>query len=140
MGKLKVVSRSSQPFADREEAGHLLTRELDPLRGRDVVVLGIPRGGIIAARELAQALEGHLDVILSHKLRTPGRPEVAMGAVAEGGIAFVDPEIVRLLGISVNQIEEEKAFQTDQLNRWAEQIRRIRPKVPLKGHTVVITD
>ncbi|MBI5585963.1 MAG: phosphoribosyltransferase [Deltaproteobacteria bacterium] len=140
MGKLQVVSRSSQPFPNREEAGRLLARELDSLRGRDAVVLGIPRGGIIAARELAVALEGHLDVILSHKLRTPGQPEVAMGAVAEGGIAFVDPEIVRLLGISVNQIEQEKAFQLGELNRRAEQVRRILPKVPLAGHPVIITD
>jgi putative phosphoribosyl transferase len=140
MGKLQIVSHSSQPFSNREEAGRLLARELDPLRGRNVVVLGIPRGGIVAARELASALEGDLDVMLSHKLRTPGRPEVAMGSVAEGGITYVDPEIVRLLGISVNQIEQEKAFQLGELNRRAEQVRRILPKVPLQGHPVIITD
>ncbi len=105
MGKLQIVSHSSQPFSNRVEAGRLLARELEPLRGKNAVILGIPRGGIIAARELALALEGELDVILSHKLRTPGRPEVAMGAVAEGGIAFVDSEIVRLLGIPVDRIE-----------------------------------
>ena len=105
MGKLRIISHSGEPFSDRIEAGRLLGRELDFLQGQNVVVLGIPRGGIIPARELALALDGDLDVILSHKLRTPGQPEVAMGAVAEGGITFVDPEIVRLLGISVNQIE-----------------------------------
>lgn len=140
MGELQIVSHSSHPFANREEAGRLLAKELDPLRGKNPVVLGIPRGGIIAARELALALEGDLDVILSHKLRTPGRPEVAMGAVAEGGIAFVDPEIVRLLGISVHQIEQEKAYQLSELNRRGEQVRRILPKVPLEGRPVVITD
>jgi predicted phosphoribosyltransferase len=140
MGRLRIVSHSSGSFSNREEAGRLLARELDPLRGLNPVVLGIPRGGIIAARELALYLDGHLDVILSHKLRTPGRPEVAMGAVAEGGIAFVDPEIVRLLGISVNQIEQEKAFQTVELQRRAEQVRRVLPKVPLAGRPVIITD
>lgn len=124
MGKLQIVSYSSQPFSNRVEAGRLLARELDPLRGQEAVVLGIPRGGIIAARELALALNGRLDVILSHKLRTPGQPEVAMGAIAEGGITFVDPEIVRLLGISGNLIEEEKAFQLSELNRRAEKIRQ----------------
>lgn len=140
MGTLRIVSHSNAPFNDRVEAGRLLARELDSLRGRNPVVLGIPRGGIIAARELALYLDGHLDVILSHKLRTPGRAEVAMGAVAEGGIAFVDPEIVRLLGISVNQIEQEKAYQLSELNRRAEQVRRILPKVPLEGRPVIITD
>ncbi len=140
MGKLQIVSYSSQPFSNRVEAGRLLARELDPLRGQDAVVLGIPRGGIIAARELALALNGRLDVILSHKLRTPGQPEVAMGAIAEGGITFVDPEIVRLLGISGNLIEEEKAFQLSELNRRAEKIRQILPKEPLQGRPVIITD
>jgi putative phosphoribosyl transferase len=140
MGKLQIVSHSREPFFNRVEAGRMLGRELDHLRGQNAVILGIPRGGIIPARELALALDGHLDVILSHKLRTPGRPEVAMGSVAEGGVTFVDPEIVSLLGISVNQIEEEKDFQLCELNRRAEKIRRIFPKVPLKGCVVIITD
>lgn len=140
MGKLRIVSYSGQPFLNRIEAGRLLARELDFLKGKDVVVLGIPRGGIIPARELAVALDGHLDVILSHKLRTPGQPEVAMGAVAEGAISFVDPEIVRLLGIGVNQIEEEKAIQSAQLRHRSEQIRRVLPREPLQGRAVIITD
>jgi putative phosphoribosyl transferase len=140
MGKLQIVSHSSEPFLNRVEAGRLLGRELAPLGNQNVVILGIPRGGIIAARELALALNGRLDVILSHKLRTPGRPEVAMGAVAEGGIAFIDPEIVRLLGISVNLIEQEKALQLSELNRRAEKIRQILPKEPLEGRPVIITD
>jgi putative phosphoribosyl transferase len=140
MGSLRIVSQSSQPFANRVEAGRLLARELDLFRGRNVIVLGIPRGGIVPARELALALNGRLDVILSHKLRTPGRPEVAMGAVAEGGIAFIDPDIVRLLGIGVILIEQEKAVQLSELNRRAEKIRRILPKVSLEGRTVIITD
>ena len=140
MGKLRIVSYSSEPFSNRVEAGRLLARELDFLRGQKAVVLGIPRGGIIPARELALALDGHLDVILSHKLRTPGQPEVAMGAVAEGAITFVDPEIVRLLGISVNQIEQEKTFQSAELKRRSEQVHRVLPRETLKGRPVIITD
>jgi putative phosphoribosyl transferase len=140
MGKLRIVSRSSAPFSDRSEAGRLLARELDPLRNQNVVVLGIPRGGIIPARELALALNGELDVILSHKLRTPGHPELAMGAVAEGGVSFIDPKIARMLGISVSMIEEEKALQMAELARRAAEIRKIRPKVSLEGRPVIITD
>lgn len=140
MGSLKIVSRSGQPFIDRVEAGKLLAREIAHFRDRKAVVLGIPRGGIIAARELALALNGDLDVVLSHKLRTPGHPELAMGAIAEGGIAFVDPGIVRMLGIDNHQIEGEKAHQLAELNRRAVQIRKVRPKVPLEGRLVIITD
>ncbi|MBI4765649.1 MAG: phosphoribosyltransferase [Deltaproteobacteria bacterium] len=140
MGKLRIVSYSREPFSDRVEAGRLLARELDSLRGRNPVILGIPRGGIIPARELALALNGRLDVILSHKLRMPGRPEVAMGAIAEGGVSFVDPEIVRLLGITVQMIEQEKHFQLEELNRRSEKIRQILPRVPLENRQVIITD
>ena len=101
---------------------------------------GYPPGGIIPARELALALNGRLDVILSHKLRIPGRPEVAMGAIAEGGVSFVDPEIVRLLGITVQMIEEEKNFQLEELNRRSEKIRKLLPRVPLENRQVIITD
>ena len=140
MGNLRIVSHSREPFANRVEAGRLLARELNHLRDKNVVVLGIPRGGIIPARELALALNGRLDVILSHKLRMPGRPEVAMGAIAEGGISFVDPQIVRLLGLTVQVIEEEKNFQLDELNRRSEKIRRVLPRIPLKNRQVIITD
>jgi putative phosphoribosyl transferase len=140
MGKLRIVSNSSESFSNRVEAGRMLAWELNPLRGQNVVVLGIPRGGIIPARELALSLDGDLDVILSHKLRIPGRPEVAMGAVAEGGVTFVDPDLVRLLGIGVNQIEEEKAFQISELKCRAEKIRQVLPRVPLDKRQVIITD
>lgn len=140
MGSLNIISRSGQPFTDRVEAGRLLARELIHLKDRRCVVLGVPRGGIIPARELAQALNGDLDVVLSHKLRTPGHSELAMGAIAEGGVAFVDPKIVQMLGVRNQQIEEEKAQQLDELNRRAAQIRRVRPKVSLKDRLVIITD
>lgn len=140
MGSLNIISRSGQPFTDRVEAGRLLARELIHLKDRRCVVLGVPRGGIIPARELAQALNGDLDVVLSHKLRTPGHSELAMGAIAEGGVAFVDPKIVQMLGVRNQQIEEEKAQQLDELNRRAVQIRRVRPKVSLKDRLVIITD
>jgi putative phosphoribosyl transferase len=140
MGALRIVSPSNQPFLDRSQAGRLLARELNHLGDQKVVVLGIPRGGIIPAGELARGLNGELDVILAHKLRTPGNPEVAMGAVAEGGVTFIDPEIIRLFGISVAQIEEEKAIQLAGISRRATEIRTIRPRIPLQKRTVVITD
>jgi putative phosphoribosyl transferase len=89
---------------------------------------------------MAITLNGDLDVILSHKLRTPGHPELAMGAVAEGGVTFVDPNIIRLMGITVARIEQEKEIQLVELSRRAAEVRKVIPKVSLKGRPIIITD
>lgn len=140
MGKLRILSRSQEPFQDREEAGKLLSRELTSFHGQNAVVLGIPRGGIVVARELARALEADLDVILSRKLRTPGHEELAMGSVAEDGTLFLNEPIIQKLGIEKAYIEREKAHQLAEITRRTELIRRIRPKVHLKGRIVIVTD
>lgn len=140
MSKLRIISNSSQSFRDRQEAGRLLAQELLDLRGRKVVVLGIPRGGIIVARELARALGAELDIVLSRKLRTPGYPELAMGSVAEGGEVFLNDSVVQEVGVSQSQIQQEKAVQLAEIARRRELIRKVRPKVPLKGKTVIVTD
>jgi len=140
MGKLLVLSRSSERFGDRVEAGQLLARELGYLSGKDPVILAIPRGGIIIGQELAAALHGKLDVVLAHKLRTPGHEELAMGAIGEDGSVFINRMAVRQLGIDDRDIEEEKQIQWAELMRRSQIIREIRPKVPLKGRQVVITD
>lgn len=140
MAKLRIISHSNERFRDRQEAGRLLGIELNNLRGRKAVVLGIPRGGIIVARELAQALDADLDIVLSHKLRTPGYPELAMGAVAEDGKLFLNEGLVQELGIENVRIEQEKARQLVEIARRAELIRRVLPKVPLKERLVIVTD
>ena len=140
MGELRILSRSQEPFRDREEAGKLLARELASFRGQNVVVLGIPRGGIVVAHELARALEADLDVILSRKLRTPGHEELAMGSVAEDGTLFLNEPIIQELGIEKSYIEREKAHQLTEITRRTKLIRRIRPKVNLKGRIAIVTD
>jgi len=140
MAKLRIASRSGEPFADRAEAGRLLAAELAERRGQKVVVLGIPRGGIIVARELARGLEGELDVVLAHKLGAPGQAELAVGAVAEDGKLFLNDAVVRDLGVSDDYVQQEKARQLAQLQRRITMIRKVRPKVALKGKTVIVTD
>jgi predicted phosphoribosyltransferase len=110
------------------------------LPGRNLVVLGIPRGGIVVAQELAQALDAELDIVLAHKLRTPGHPELAIGSVAESGKIFLNEEVVTGLGISQHYIEEERKTQLAEIKRRARLIRRMRPLVLLKGKTVIVTD
>jgi len=85
---------------DRTDAGRALARSLENLRGSDVVVLGLPRGGVPVAFEVARALEAPLDVIVVRKLGVPYQPELAMGAIGEGGIRVSNDEVIRRGGIT----------------------------------------
>jgi putative phosphoribosyl transferase len=140
MAKLHIVSYSSEPFRDREEAGKLLAKALSSYRGQKPVVLGIPRGGIVVAREIARELGAELDIVLARKLRTPGYTELAMGSVAEDGKLFINQEVVRELLISDTHIQQEKAQQMAEIKRRTEMIRHVRPRIPLKGRIVIVTD
>ncbi|MDD4860087.1 MAG: phosphoribosyltransferase family protein [Dehalococcoidales bacterium] len=140
MGKLTIISRSSELFKDRREAGWLLGRELAKLQGKNAVVLGIPRGGIIVGCELARELEADLDIVLSRKLRTPGQLELAMGSVAEDGKVFLNESVVREFGVSEDFIRREKEYQLAEIVRRREFVRQFRPKVPLKDRMVIVTD
>jgi len=92
-------------FTDRVQAGRLLARQLLSLRDQDVVVLGIPRGGVPVAFEVASALDAPLDVIVVRKLGVPFQPEFAMGAIGEGGEELVDESIVALTGVTDAEVE-----------------------------------
>ncbi|MBI2328941.1 MAG: phosphoribosyltransferase [Chloroflexi bacterium] len=138
--QLRILSYSSAPFVDREEAGKLLAVELSEYRGQKAVVLGIPRGGVVVAREVARVLDADLDVVLARKLRTPGHEELAMGSVAEDGKLFLNQGVVSELGVGEAYIQQEKARQLVEIKRRTELIRQIQPKIPLKGRIVIVTD
>jgi putative phosphoribosyl transferase len=140
MGELRILSRSDGPFQDREEAGRLLAGALPEYRGREIVVLGIPRGGVIVARALARALDAEMDIVLAHKLGVPGEPELAMGSVAEDGKVFLTEDVVSSYLINQADIEREKTRELAEINRRIAVFRNVRPKVPLKGRTVIVTD
>lgn len=138
--KLRILSQNHAPFQDRTEAGRLLAAELSAYRDKNPVILGIPRGGIIVAREIAHALSGELDIVLAHKLGTPGEPELAMGSIAEDGKLFLNENVTEMMGISAEIIEAERKRQLAAIKHRAEVIRRVRPKIPLKGRLVIVTD
>lgn len=140
MSKLRILSHSSELFKDRREAGELLARELAEFQGRSVVVLGIPRGGVIVAKELAHRLQADLDIVLGHKLRTPGHTELAMGSVAEDGKLFLNEEVIRGFNVNDAYIRQEKAQQLAEIRHRTDLFRRVRPKIPLAGRTVIVTD
>ncbi len=139
-GMIRILSRSTEPFMDRSQAGKLLAAELAEYKGKNPVVLGIPRGGIVVARELAEGLGGVMDVVLAHKLGTPGHPELAMGSVSESGKVFLNEDVVTSVGVATQYIEAEKAHQLAQIRLRTEKIRKVRPKVLLKGRIVIVTD
>ena len=127
-------------FNDRIDAGRRLGAALQHLRSRSVVVLGLPRGGVPVAAEVARALGAPLDVLLVRKLGVPFQPEVAMGAIAEGGVELVDRHLVRGLGIYDDDVAATTERELHELQRRAAQYRGDRPAQPLAGRTVVVVD
>ncbi|HSJ28932.1 MAG TPA: phosphoribosyltransferase family protein [Acidimicrobiia bacterium] len=127
-------------FDDRIQAGRRLARRLTHLAGRDVVVLGLPRGGVPVAHEVAKALGAPLDVIVVRKLGVPSQPELAMGAIGEGGVRLVDPATVRLAGVSERALASVEERERAELDRRARLFRGDRPPVSLDGKIAVIVD
>jgi putative phosphoribosyl transferase len=128
-------------FRNRTEAGRALARVLSRYAGRDdVVVLALPRGGVPVAYEVAKELGAPLDVFLVRKLGVPGHEELAMGAIASGGVLVLDDGVVRWLGISEDQIQKTLARELDELRRREAAYREGRPLPDLKGKTVILVD
>ncbi len=128
-------------FASRAEAGRRLAERLaQSLPPEPVVILGLPRGGIPVAYEVATALGAPLDVIVVRKLGVPFQPELAMGAVGEGGIRVVNQEVIRGAGVSASQLAAVEARERDEVVRRATRFRGDRERAPLTGRTAVIVD
>ena len=127
-------------FADRTEAGRQLAKRLVHLRGEPVVVLGLPRGGVPVAAEVARAIGAPLDVIVVRKLGVPFQPELAMGAVGEEGARVIDAEVVHLARVSADELSVIEARERSEVDRRARSYRAGRNRVPLAGRIAVIVD
>ncbi len=127
-------------FADRVDAGRQLSRLVGYLRGPDVVVLGLPRGGVPVAFELARALRAPLDVIVVRKLGVPGQPELGMGAIGEVGVRVINPDVVRVADVSAEQLAAVEARERAVLTQRADVLRGDQPAAPLAGRTALIVD
>lgn len=129
------------PYADRTEAGRRLAEALGAWRGRDdVLVLALPRGGVEVAAEVAAALGAPLDVLVVRKLGAPGRPELAMGAIASGGVRVLNPDVVAALAVDEQTIEQVAAAEGRELERRERAYRGDRPRPALTGRQVVLVD
>src|SRR5438132_6420223 len=128
-------------FRDRHEAGRLLAEKLTAYAGRpEVIVLALPRGGVPVAYEVARALRAPLDIFLVRKLGLPGHEELAMGAVASGGIRVLNEEVVRALRIPEEVIDEVAAVELEELERRERLYRGDRPPPDVRGRTVILID
>ena len=127
-------------FLDRSDAGRRLANRMLHLRGEDVVVLALPRGGVPVAAEVARALGAPLDVIVVRKLGVPVQPELGMGAIGEGDVRIINPEVVAITHVTDAEIAAVERRERAELDRRARRFRGDRPRTPLAGRTAIIID
>jgi predicted phosphoribosyltransferase len=129
-------------FLDRVEAGQQLAKALIDLGDQPdpIVVLAIPRGGVIVAREVARALHAPIDICLTHKIGAPGNPELAMGAIADDGTTVLDQLLIYALQVSRQYIEAEIQYWQVELARRAEVYRGGRARVLVKDRVAIVID
>jgi putative phosphoribosyl transferase len=126
-------------FADRAEAGERLAVALGEFAGEDVVVLAIPRGGVIVGEVVARAIGAPLDVVIPRKIGAPGNPELGLGAIAPG-VRILDDRIVRALGVTREYLEREIAAQEHEIDRRQLAYRAGRPPLDVRGKVAVVVD
>ena len=127
-------------FVDRGDAGRRLGQRLEHLRGQDVVVLGLPRGGVPVAFEVAKVLGAPLDVIVVRKLGLPFRPELAMGAIGEGGYEVLDRALAARAGVTERELRRVEARERAELESRVRRLRRGRAPLDLTGRVALIVD
>jgi putative phosphoribosyl transferase len=136
----KLGKEGTGVFQDRVEAGRRLAGRLERYRGERPVVLGLPRGGVPVALEVARALQATLDVLVSRKLGAPGMPEYGIGAVAEGGAVYVSGEALRELGLGSRDMEAIAGREAAEVERRVQRYREGRPPPDLRARTVILVD
>lgn len=127
-------------FEDRADAGVRLARLLEHLREERPVVLGLPRGGVPVAAEVAGYLDAPLDVIVVRKLGVPWQPELAMGAIGEGEVRVLNRGVVEALDVPESEIQRVEADEREELRRRVDAFRSHRPRQDVSGRTVLIVD
>ncbi|HEY9356280.1 MAG TPA: phosphoribosyltransferase [Arthrobacter sp.] len=127
-------------FLDRADAGRRLGQRLAGLRGRDVVVLGLPRGGVPVAAEVAKALDAPLDVIVVRKLGVPFQPEVALGAIGEGNARVLDARVISLSRVTEEDLARVERSERELLESRVARYRQGHPRTDLHGRTVLVVD
>ena len=128
-------------FSDRRDAGRRLAKQLSHYANdKDVLVLALPRGGVPVAYEVARSLRAPLDVFLVRKLGVPGHEELAMGAIASGGVRVLNDDVVRTLNITQEQIDRVAALEQREMERREREYRNDRPPPEIRGRKIILVD
>jgi putative phosphoribosyl transferase len=135
------MMRGNHAFQDRAEAGKLLAEKLLKYRDQaDLLVLALPRGGVPVAMEVAHALHAPLDVFLVRKLGVPGQEELALGAVATGGVRVLNQDVMQSLHISQEELDTVTTAEQQELERRQRAYRDARPAPEIRDHTIILID
>ncbi len=137
---MSAAATRPRRFADRRTAGRELGERLRDLSLEDPVVLGLARGGVPVAYEVAQTLEAPLDVLVVRKLGAPGNPELGIGAIAEGGVRVLDVEVMRQLLVSIEELDAAVTRAQAELDARVQRYRDARRPLEVKGRTVIVVD
>ena len=127
-------------FENRVEAGKRLAGKLAGFKGKDVIVLGIPRGGVVVANEVARALGAPLDVVVTRKIEAPGEPEFALGAVTQDGEVIMDSQAAESLGATPSYLDDQVRKKRTEVKERLERLRGDAPYPALEGKVIVIVD
>jgi predicted phosphoribosyltransferase len=127
-------------FRNREDAARQLAQRLKGRELHDPLVLAIPRGGVVTGAVLARELGADLDVVLSRKLRAPGQPELAVGAVTEDGRVYLNHHAQAFLDLMEDHLAKERRYQLGEIARRKKLFRGARPPAPVAGRSVIVTD
>ncbi len=139
-GNAPVSAREPRVFADRLDAGRQLSAALSGLGDEDPVVLGLPRGGVPVAAVVARSLGAPLDVVVVRKLRVTGAPELAMGALGEGGVRVLNLPVLRAYGVSEADLAQAESEERAELEGRVRRLRGGRPPIALTGRTAIVVD
>ena len=127
-------------FRDREDAAYQLAHALKNRQLHDPLVLAIPRGGLVLGAVMARELDAELDVILSRKIRAPGQPELAVGAISEEGRIYLSHYAKVFEDLTQDYLDEEQQYQLAEIARRKQVYRAIRPRALMEGRSVIVTD
>jgi predicted phosphoribosyltransferase len=127
-------------FRNREDAAYRLAAKLRERKFEDPLVLAIPRGGVVTGAVLARELGADLDVVLSRKLRAPGQPELAIGAIGEDGHVYLNPSAEGFVDLLEDYLAQERRYQLSEITRRKKLFRAVRPRAPVSGRSVIVTD
>lgn len=127
-------------FVDRKDAGHQLAAALEHVRHRDPLVIGLPRGGVVVAAVVAEALDADLDILVVRKIGAPGQPELGLGAIAEGGVLLLNEPLMDRLGVTREQLQPTIERSLAELDRRRDLYRGGTEPIEVTGRTVVLVD